>query len=203
VTPAAIGLRAHSGWAALVAVAGPARKPTILLRTRVKMTDGSLAGAKQPFHAAEEMPLARAEAYIDRCVARAGALAFAGLRAAVGALEAAGHRAVSCGLLLASGRPLGSLEDTLASHAKIHTADGEHFRDALASGTRRCGMGLLPIREREVWEKAARRARLPVADFQRIVADCRKTVGSPWTADEKLATAAAIAAFAASPKGRA
>lgn len=201
MTPAAIGLRAHSGWAALVAVAGPAREPKILLRTRVVMTDGTIAGAKQPFHAAEEMVFPRAEAFIDRCVERSCALAFAGLQAAVGKLHASGHRAVSCGLLLASGRPLGSLQDTLASHAKIHTADGQHFRDALASGVRRCGLALVQIPEREVWAEAARSARLPVADFQKIVGDWRKAVGSPWTADEKLATAVAVVALHPSPTG--
>ena len=197
MTPAAIGLRAHSGWAAIVAVAGTAREPRILLRQRLKMTDGTIAGAKQPFHAAEEMTLARAEAYIVRCVERSRALALEGFRAALDELSRSGHRAGVCGLLLASGRPLGTLEDTLASHAKIHTADGEHFRDALSFASKRCRLELVRIPEREVWDLAAKAARISTGDLQVIVAGCKKSVGAPWTADEKLATAAALTAMAA------
>lgn len=195
MTPAAIGFRAHSGWAAVVAVAGGAREPRILLRSRIRMTDGSIAGAKQPFHAAEEMGMPRAADYIRRCVERSGALALEGLRGALAEIRRSGHRTVAGALLRASGRPLGTLEDTLASHAKIHTADGEHFRDALAAASRRCRLKVVGIPEREVWERAAKAARVPVPELQALVAACKKAVGAPWTADEKLATAAALAAL--------
>jgi hypothetical protein len=197
VTPAAIGFRAHSGWAAIVAVAGRAREPRIVLRRRIAMTDGTIAGAKQPFHAAEEMGLPRARSYIERCVERSRALALEGLREAIEEVSRCGHRTIAGGLLLASGRPPGTLEDTLASHAKIHTADGEHFRDALSFASRRCRLEIVRIPEREVWGRAVKGSRLSAEDLQGIVAGCRKAVGAPWTADEKLATAAALAALAA------
>lgn len=161
------------------------------------MTDGSIAGAKQPFHAAEEMGMPRARSYIDRCIERSRALALEGLREAIREVSRSGHRAIAGGLLLASGRPLGNLEDTLASHAKIHTADGEHFRDALSFASRRCKLELVRIPEREIWAHAVKGARLSAEDLQGIVAGCKKAVGAPWTADEKLATAAALAALAA------
>jgi hypothetical protein len=47
---AALGFRAHSGWAVLVAVAGPAAEPTAVLRRRV---DLSARTPRQPFHATE------------------------------------------------------------------------------------------------------------------------------------------------------
>lgn len=197
MTPAALGFRAHSGWASLVGVAGTARAPRVLLRRRLEMTDGTIAGAKQPFHAAEQMPLSRADTYIARCIERSQALALTALRAAVTEIEKSGHRVVGCGLLLASGRPLGTLADTLASHAKIHTADGEHFRDALGFAARRCRLEVIRVPERGIWETAAKGARLSAADLQGIVAACKKDVGSPWTADEKLATAAALTALRA------
>jgi hypothetical protein len=191
--PAAIGFRAHSGWAAVVAVAGGASEPRILLRSRIGMTDGTIAGAKQPFHAAEELGLPRARTYIARCIERSTALALEGLRGALEEIRKSGHRVVAGALLRASGRPLGTLEDTLASHAKIHTADGEHFRGALAAASRRCRLEVVGIPEREVWERAAKAARIPAVELQAIVAARRKAVGSPWTADEKLATAGALA----------
>ena len=38
--PAALGLRAHSGWAALVAVGGGPASPQVLDRRRIEMADG-------------------------------------------------------------------------------------------------------------------------------------------------------------------
>ena len=53
--PAALGFRAHSGWAALVVVAGDPRAPEVVLRERIEMADPELPGSKQPYHAAEEL----------------------------------------------------------------------------------------------------------------------------------------------------
>src|SRR5947209_4124817 len=44
--PAVLGLRAHSGWAALVALAGPADAPQVVDRRRIEMAEGE--EAKQP-----------------------------------------------------------------------------------------------------------------------------------------------------------
>ena len=46
------GFRAHSGWAAMVAVAGTILAPLVIERRRVVIADPSMAGSKQPYHAA-------------------------------------------------------------------------------------------------------------------------------------------------------
>ena len=58
---ATLGLRAHSGWAAVVALAGPASAPRVLARQRLEFADPKLAYSKQPYHAAAELSLAEAE----------------------------------------------------------------------------------------------------------------------------------------------
>ena len=50
---AAFGLRAHSGWAVMVAVSGG----SAVLRRRIEMTKGSGYRASRPYHAAGEMRL--------------------------------------------------------------------------------------------------------------------------------------------------
>ncbi len=60
--PAGIGLRTHSGWAALVAVAADGDVPLVVARRRIEIADAAIRGAKQPYHAAEPMPLSRAKA---------------------------------------------------------------------------------------------------------------------------------------------
>jgi hypothetical protein len=190
---AALGFRAHSGWAALVAVAGPVREPVAVLRRRVVLSETT---PRQPFHAAEGRPFASAEDLILRSTEEAGALAEAALREAVADLRAMGHEAVASGLLLAAGRPLPGLRDILTSHALIHAAEGELFREVLRQASRRCGLRLAEVGERELEERAPRSLRSPHAVLQRRVADWGKALGSPWTQDEKRAALVAWLALA-------
>jgi len=46
------------------------------------------------------------------------------------------------------------LEKVLASHALIHTADGELFREALLHASNRCGLGDFRIKEKELLDRA-------------------------------------------------
>ena len=199
-TPSAFGLRAHSGWAALVAVAGSPESPAVLLRRRVELADPGTQGSKQPYHAAEGRKLAIAEKIVNRCAADARGLAREAVRSAIRELEAEGHRVVGCGLLLASGRPLPELASILASHALIHTADGELFRDALAHAMERCGLPVTRVREKEVFERAAKDFRTAADALRQRVDEIGRPIGPPWTQDQKLASVAGWLALAgASP----
>ncbi|HEX9186911.1 MAG TPA: hypothetical protein VGB87_07560 [Vicinamibacteria bacterium] len=191
---ASLGFRAHSGWAALVAVAGPGAEPIAVLRRRLVLSEGT---PRQPFHAAEGRPFATAEELIFRSTEEARALAERAVKDAVAELRAAGHEPVASGLLLAAGRSLPGLREVLASHALIHAAEGELFREALRQASRRHGLGLLEVRERELEGRAARSLRQPLAGIQRCVAGWGRELGPPWTQDEKRAALVAWLALAA------
>jgi hypothetical protein len=150
----------------------------------------------QPYHAAEELDLSLAEKLIRRLQESSGSLALKAVKGAISEVARGGHEVVTCGIFLASGRPLGTLSDTLASHAKIHTADGEHFRDAIARAAEECDLALTKAREREIWETAAGKVKIPVDIFRTRIAALGKTLGPPWRADEKLATAVGCLALA-------
>ena len=75
----------------------------------------------------------------------------------------------------------------LASHARIHTADGEHFRKALSKAAARLGLPVDGVPEKEIWTRAAEDLATPIADLERLVNAIGKTVGPPWTKDQKLA----------------
>jgi len=106
-------------------------------------------------------------------------------------LDERGYQLTRSALLLASGRPLPELEKILASHALIHTADGELFRECLLHASGRCGLGVLSIRERELFEQASKALRMPRPSLLRRVTELGRPFGSPWTQDEKFATLAA------------
>jgi hypothetical protein len=194
-SPAAIGFRAHSGWAAAVAVvragAGPADPPVAIMRRRIEMADRGSAGPSQPYHAAVGLNIREAEQHVANCAARAAALAAAGLRGMIDDLKRLGHRTAGCGLLSASGRPLPPLEKILASHPLLHTAEGELFRDALRAASRECGVPLITVKERELHTQAIAGLRLRAGELETHVAAMGKGIGPPWRQDQKFAAVVA------------
>jgi hypothetical protein len=193
-SPAVLGLRAHSGWAALVAVGGTAGAPQVLDRRRIEMADD--LEAKQPYHAAEDLPLAEAQALLDRFARVAQQRAAAGLGAALADLRADGYDVVGAIVLTASGKPRPGLEAILASHALIHTADGEHFRDALAFAGKQHRVPIVRIREKDLVAQAAKALGRDAPALQATVTAWGKPLGPPWTQDQKLSALAAWAGLA-------
>ena len=191
---AALGVRSHSGWAAYVVLGSSVGAPRILKRGRLELCDASIEGSKQPFHEAEPMPFAAAQRYISTCERATRALAQEALRDLVG-----DHRTLcACCVLTASGRPLPGLREILASHALIHAAEGEFYRDAIIEAAELIGIPAFKIRERDL---SAAADRLPGSENDRRarLAEFGKEVGSPWRQDEKLAAIGAWLALAGKP----
>ena len=186
----ALGLRAHSGWAALVALAGPAANPVVVERRRLALCDDSFP--RQPYHAAAELPPARAEALVTRSLETAARLAREALGVALRGRRGDGQEVVGAGLLLGSARPLPKeLAAVLAAHPLIHTAEGEMYRDALRAACERAGIAVLGLRERELEENAARRLELSPSALRARLTELGRPLGPPWTQDQKLASLAA------------
>jgi hypothetical protein len=183
----------------LVAVAGPAAEPAVVLRRRIEL---SRRTPRQPFHAAEGRPFAAAEGLIRRSTAEASDLAEGAVRDAVAELRAAGHEPTAGGLLLAAGRPLPGLREILASHALIHAAEGELFRDVLRQASRQCGLRVAEIRERELEERAQQSLRHSAPQLRGRLAAWGKALGPPWTQDEKRSALVAWLALVAAPRER-
>src|SRR3981189_31278 len=147
---AAVGFRVHSGWAAMVAVSVEKGAPVVLARQRVHLVETFTYEFRQPYHTAEKMLEGQAREFIVRMQAEARRLAYGAIRELQSRTQEQGVKLTRCGLLLASGRPLPALEKILASHALIHTADGELFREAILHASNRCGLRAFKIKEREL-----------------------------------------------------
>jgi hypothetical protein len=178
---AALGFRAHSGWAALIAVAGTIDAPRVLERRRIVIADPELDGSRQPYHAAAELPFSQAEAFVRERVESSRGLAAEALSAAIKSLKSGGHEVAGCGVLLGSGKALPALDRVLASHALIHTAEGEMFRDALVWAARECRLPVTTVTEKTLDPSALER-----------LSSLGRLIGPPWTQDQKFA---AVAAF--------
>jgi len=187
----ALGFRAHSGWAALVALAAP-EDPHVVLRRRVELADPAIVGSKQPYHEAEGKKPKEAQRIVGRCTDSSRRLAREALWAVLVELRQRQHDVMGCALLLASGRPLpGNLHAILASHAFIHAAEGEMYRDVLVRASEHLSLRVTGVRERDLLARAAEATGRPAGELQRRVAEMGRSLGPPWRQDEKLATLAA------------
>ena len=144
------------------------------------MADMKVPGTKQPYHFAERLELGAAEKHIASCAAVSERLAMAAIRDAVDELK--GYEISGAAILLASGRPLPLLPNILASHALIHTAEGEFFRQVIRQACAGLGIAVRGIREREL--SGSPELRLEIANLGKVV-------GPPWTQDQKTAALAA------------
>lgn len=188
---AAVGFRVHSGWAAAVVVCGPASAPVVVQRRRIELVKVFSYTYRQPYHTAEKMPLPDARTFVREVHSESKRLALSSLRSLQKELAEGDIKLTRGALLLASGRELPELEKILASHALIHTADGELFRESLRAACARSGLTLDEVREKELFATGARVLRAEPAALQRRVAALGKALGPPWSQDEKYAALAA------------
>jgi hypothetical protein len=185
---AAVGFRVHSGWAAAVAVCVDKGEPVVLVKQRVHLVDTFNYEFRQPYHTAEKMLDGQAREFILRMQTEARRLAYRAIRELASRTQEQGVKLTRCGLLLASGRPLPALEKILASHALIHTADGELFREAILHASSRCGLRDFTIKEKELLGRAGQVLRTKPNELMRCVTDLGRSFGAPWSQDEKFAT---------------
>ncbi len=188
---AAIGFRVHSGWAAVVAVCLDRGLPVVLARQRVHLVETFTYEFRQPYHTAEKMLDGQACEFISRMQAEARRLAYRAVRELASRTQEQGVKLTRCGLLLASGRPLPALDKILASHALIHTADGELFREALLHASARCGLRDFRIKDKELLARTGQVFRAKPNELMRRLTELGRSFGAPWSQDEKFATLAA------------
>jgi len=196
---AAVGFRAHSGWTALIALAVNDGLPTVLARERIHLVETFTYEFRQPYHTAEKLPFAEGRAFVSRMQTEARRLAFNAIRKLKAELQEQGYALARCGLLLASGRPLPSLDRILVSHSLIHAADGELFREALLHASARCGLKPLAVKERELLDSASRTLGRKPDELTHHIAELGRPLGPPWSQDEKLASLVAWFAMSARP----
>ena len=180
----AIGVRDHSGWAVLVALAGPPSEPVVVARRRMQLCPDD--EPRQVYHAAEKLPVAEAAPLIARVEQAASALAAAELKAAVAGVG--GHDVVAAALPIATQSIPDDLAAVLKSHMLLHAGEGALYREALLDGAEACGLRVVGVDPRTVVADLADRLG---GDVPARLTALGKPLGPPWTKDHKEAAAAA------------
>jgi hypothetical protein len=187
----AIGVRMHSGWGAVVVVSGTAGALQVVDRRRIDVTAAGGSRANQPYHFAENLNFPEAENFLQNYFGASAGLALAALRQLVDELGVQHYRVAGAAVLLASGRRLPSLAGILVSHALIHTAEGEFFREAFWKACKDLDIPVTGFRERDLDECLAAAFGKEAAALQQHISTLGRSLGPPWTTDQKTATLAA------------
>jgi hypothetical protein len=104
-------------------------------------------------------------------------------------------------VVLASGRALPPLANILSSHALIHTAEGEFFREAIWKACKSLDLAVSGFRERDLGEAMAAEFGKAAPKILRQVTDAGRSIGPPWTTDQKTAAIAALLVLGSKRKG--
>jgi hypothetical protein len=182
-----LGFAAHSGWAVVVALGGAADGPRVLARERIELCDPGQPRSRQPYHTAAQLPPGEAQPLLARFAASASRRATEAIAELTRTLRAAGAEPRSAGLIGAAGRALPTVEAVLASHALIHAAEGEHFREALRLGCQATGLAVTRVPKRELASQAAATLKMAEPQLSAAVAALGRDLGSPWAVDQKSA----------------
>ncbi|HEV7520313.1 MAG TPA: hypothetical protein VGP89_04380 [Candidatus Angelobacter sp.] len=198
---AAIGLSVHSGWGAVVALTAHQGVEEVLDRRRLIVIDPKAKGAAQPYHHVEELEIRAAERHLARCAADSTRLAVEELTRVSTDLRDRGFVLVASVILLSSARPLPDLEEVLGSHALIHTAEGEFFRQAFRRALERLEIRVTGIRAHDLDDCAVKAFGNAAPAVHKRIDAMGQSLGAPWTKDEKTAAlAAAIVLAGTHPK---
>lgn len=134
---AALGLKTHSGWAALVVLGASGDQLHVIDRRRLELvTEGDEVWARQPYHAAEELEPAAARGVVKRGIAAARQNAAREMRTVVKRTRAAKHEIVACAVLVGDPMPDWSVEEILSVHFRMHKAEGALFQDVLGAAAK-------------------------------------------------------------------
>jgi hypothetical protein len=200
---AVVGVADHAGWAHLVTVGvatgGPdagagagTERPVVVDRRRCELLDPALP--RQPYHAADGLPAGEAEALVTRVTEAAREGAHSALAALVAEVDGT---VAALALRAGGGRALpDTVAGVLASHASMHAAEGQLYRDALAEAAAELGLDVVVHARGAAVAEAASALGVDATLVDDVVGALGRTVGPPWQKEHREAAAAALAELA-------
>jgi hypothetical protein len=203
MTQAALGLRAHMGWAAAVAVTLEGAAPR-LVHSSIIMTapDGDRI-AKEPYHVAAGWDgLTRVAPHPDPAAAVAQGrktqerMASQAIAEIVAELKAQKLKVAAGAVLATRGLQMYDLADALSHHAHVHVAEGMAVRDALRFALKANKIAAREFDQKSLYAEGGKTLKLTEARLKQTLVDLKGTA-KPWTQDQKLCALAAWLALAA------
>ena len=187
------GLKAHSGWAAVVVLGRQKDDVVVVDRGRIELVEDQWA--RQPYHAAEGLKSEVARDLVKRGIDAARRIAVREIRAALKRETDRKNEVKACAVLVGSPMPDWSVDEILAVHFRMHKAEGVLFRDALVQAAKECKIKAVEIPEKELLNHAEHKLKTPANKLTAQLSALGKAAGPPWGKDQKEAALAALIAL--------
>jgi hypothetical protein len=182
-----LGFRPHTYWTAAVALTGGPEAPTVLERRRIVFAEDH---ERFVYHQAAEAP-ASAAALVGEVRAATGARAAREIGRLIEELDRRGAPARIAATAAQAGRTPEAIADILRSHALIHAAEGDFYRDVIADACLKSGLEVRRVAERRLIDLACGVLTVSGPSLKRRLSEMGATLGPPWSEDFRLATLAA------------
>ncbi len=189
----AIGLKAHSGWAALIVLGDDHGTLEVIDRRRIELVDEEWA--KQPYHAAEELEAVEARKLVKQGISLANQGARREIDAITKRARKLNHELVGCAVLVGEPMPDWSVDQILAVHFRMHKAEGVLFREALADAAVKAKLSVLRVPEKQLHDFAKKELSTPLKKALEQITALGKSIGAPFGKDQKDAALAAMIAL--------
>jgi len=192
---ACIGLRAKTGRAVAVVLAGLGKSPQPITRTELVLAIPDEPSLFQPYHQVMDLPWDRAVLAARKAEDALEAIASAALGGLCAEMQAQRLTIRCVGVVGAPERNLAAIG---SPHIRAHAAEGVLFRKVLEAGAAANQLRCVAFPERQIESIAIARLGLSSGALHAHLAEFGHLLGRPWRADEKAsATAAWLALHAA------
>jgi hypothetical protein len=170
-----IGLRVKSGYAIVIALAGPASSPTALMRSILELSDPKNDRTRQPYH--EGLGTAQPDGEV---IARLVKIIERNANRTIGALL---HRdPLAASACRRAGLVVGSVIDPAKvgnPHIRAHASEGRLFRTVVEEGLRAHGVSSMVFVDKQLMAHAVGKLKRSETNITRAVAAFGKTVAVP------------------------
>ena len=183
----ALGWKAHSGWAVLIAAGSQRGELMIADRRRVELIDEPWQ--KQPYHAAEHLEPAKARALVERGVSAVHQIALREMQSSIAREAARKHQIIACAVVAGKPMPPWGTDEILSVHIRMHKAEGVLYQHALIDAAGHCGLPAYEVTSDLLEQEAGAGA------IEEQLARLGKELGPPWGMDQKDAARAAYIAL--------
>jgi hypothetical protein len=183
---ATLGFRVKSGWAAAVLLTGSADSPQLLGRRIIELSDPSIPGSRQPYHA-KMSTLQTDDTKIER-------LRHVIVQTAQNSVDAwmndiqKERKIQRAGLVVGSDIDPSRIANT---HIRAHALEGRLFRTVLQEALERQGVSCSIFVERKIYEQAVAILKRSEKDLKQSLTQLGRTSDGSWRGDDKLAALAA------------
>lgn len=187
-TTATIGLRAKTGRAIAVVLAGPPTAPHVIKRLEFPVVDPAAPETFQPYHEVLDLPWEQAQKRVQKMTAKIERVATKALRTLIRELASEGFNVRAVGVVGAGER---NLEKIGSTHIRAHAAEGVLFRQVLEVAAETNDLPSRRFDERTIEGAAETELKISVARIKAHLVEMGREAGSPWRADEKAAATGA------------